>query len=195
MWKDINGKTGYRNMVGNDKTYGNIKLLSVEEKKAALADGIEEYVVPVQVIAKEKLADVKARHKKQLNEWKELLEKSGFEFQGVMYQSDINSVQRMQVAVLSAQSALMVDEPFSINWATADNSEVTLEAADMVDLMDEYLSYSQDLHQQAKELKADVDEAESIDDILGYLDADEEWHEGIVWQEARDELNLSIDET
>ena len=47
MYIDINGKTGYRLLKGTSgKTYGNLKLFTQEERDAALADGIQEYVAP-----------------------------------------------------------------------------------------------------------------------------------------------------
>lgn len=46
MHKDINGKTGHRNMQGNSYFYGNLKLLEPLELRAALADGITEWTAP-----------------------------------------------------------------------------------------------------------------------------------------------------
>jgi len=45
-YKDINNKTGYRNMQGFNYLYGNIKLLNASELTAALADGITSWTAP-----------------------------------------------------------------------------------------------------------------------------------------------------
>ena len=48
MYIDVNGKTGYRQMVGTSgKTYGNLKLLSPTELADAKLDGIADYIAPV----------------------------------------------------------------------------------------------------------------------------------------------------
>lgn len=47
MWKDINGKTGYKNMQGVNFLYGNLKLLNTFELSSALGDGISIWVKPV----------------------------------------------------------------------------------------------------------------------------------------------------
>lgn len=47
MYQDINGKIGYRELEGTSgNTYGNMKLLTPQEKTDALADGISEYTPP-----------------------------------------------------------------------------------------------------------------------------------------------------
>lgn len=47
MYIDVNGKIGYRELVGTSgNTYGNMKLLTTEEKAAAFTDGIQDYVPP-----------------------------------------------------------------------------------------------------------------------------------------------------
>ncbi|MCK5307927.1 MAG: hypothetical protein KAJ73_04880, partial [Zetaproteobacteria bacterium] len=53
MYKDINNKTGYRNLQGNNFLYGNMKLLSTTEKTSALADGITEWIAPVKALPTE----------------------------------------------------------------------------------------------------------------------------------------------
>jgi len=46
MWKDITGKTGYKNMQGGEYLYGNMKLLNPEELAVALADGLAAWIKP-----------------------------------------------------------------------------------------------------------------------------------------------------
>ena len=47
MYIDVNGKRGYRQLMGTSgKTYGNVKLFSQAEKDAMLADGITVYTPP-----------------------------------------------------------------------------------------------------------------------------------------------------
>jgi len=42
-YKDINNKTGYRNMQGHSFSYSNLKLLTAAELAAAIIDGITEW--------------------------------------------------------------------------------------------------------------------------------------------------------
>ena len=47
MYIDVNGKVGYKSLVGTSGiTYGNTKLFIQAERDAMLADGITEYVAP-----------------------------------------------------------------------------------------------------------------------------------------------------
>jgi len=45
-YQDINNKTGYKNMQGDNFLYGNLKLLTTDELTAALADGITVWTTP-----------------------------------------------------------------------------------------------------------------------------------------------------
>lgn len=40
MWKDINGKTGYKGLQGNNYYYSNLRLMSKKELETARVDGI-----------------------------------------------------------------------------------------------------------------------------------------------------------
>jgi len=46
MWKDINNKTGHKNLQGNEYLYGNMKLLDSGELSNAFADGIQIFIKP-----------------------------------------------------------------------------------------------------------------------------------------------------
>jgi hypothetical protein len=47
MYRDSNGKTGYKMLIGTSgMTYGNLKNLPSDELASALADGISEYIAP-----------------------------------------------------------------------------------------------------------------------------------------------------
>jgi len=68
-YKDINNKTGYRHMQGNNYLYGNLKLLNGSELTNALADGITTWTptAPTLPTEAEQLATNKISKKNTIN--------------------------------------------------------------------------------------------------------------------------------
>jgi hypothetical protein len=78
------------------------------------------------------------------------------------FDSDARSVQRISVACLAAQAAIAASEPFSIDWTAQDNSVVTLDGEAMIAMPAALASYALELHNHAKDLKAEIDAATTI---------------------------------
>jgi len=125
MWKDINGKTGHKNMQGNEYLYGNLKLLNPEELAKALADGIVIWVKPApKPLSVEEMLE-KARNAK-ISLIKSLFETESLKpvtVSGVDYKGGYNTVSRIDSArrlgVLHSTNPLTLydkdDEPISLN--------------------------------------------------------------------------------
>lgn len=131
MWKDKNGKTGYKNMQGNVFLYGNLKLLNSEELIKALADGISVWVkippppeAPWKELERVKLS--KIRLIKNLFEIESL---KPIVFNGVTFKGGYNVVSRMDSArrlgILSATDPLILydinDKPISLKPIQLEN--------------------------------------------------------------------------
>lgn len=111
------------------------------------------------------LSDVKLQKRGAINAKRDELETSGFTYNGKTFDSDQRSTDRIQIAALAAQTALMTSQPFSIDWTAKDNSVVTLDAQGMLGLATAFAQYGATLHATAKALKAQVDAATTVEKV------------------------------
>ena len=116
------------------------------------------------------LDDLKARKRAAINQERDTRETHGFEFNGKLFDSDQRSTDRIQVAALAAQTSLMAGQTFSIDWTAADNTVVTLDAQGVLAMTASFAIYGATLHAVAKNLKEQVDAAETAEEL-----------EAIVW--------------
>lgn len=116
------------------------------------------------------LESAKQSKTKYINTQRDLLEKDGFPYMDKIIQSDVVSSIRISVATQSAQVALQFNQPFSIDWATKDNSILTLDAMGMIGMSLAIAQYANTLHLHARDKKALIDEAKTIEEV-----------EAIVW--------------
>lgn len=111
------------------------------------------------------LDEAKEQKKTEINARRDTLEQAGFEYLGGVFQTDEISYMRLLGANISAQLALSMGEDFSIDWTLADNSTMTLNASEMVGIIPAFAEYSNSLHVYANELKAQVEECETNEDV------------------------------
>lgn len=95
---------------------------------------------------------------------RDLKETSGTPYLGKRFETDQRSMDRIQIAVMTAQ---IVGESFSIVWTTEDNSEITLDYAGMLGLPVAIATYANQLHITAKNKKAEVDTLD-FDSLVTY---------------------------
>jgi len=98
-------------------------------------------------------------------------EQSTFTYLGKQIQCDPISVQRISVAATTAQMALSVNVPYSVNWSCADNSILTLDALGVLGMMQALGSHGVAIHYYARSLKdqvANVSDPESINIYSGW---------------------------
>lgn len=98
-------------------------------------------------------------------------EQTRFPYLGKQIDSNPVSVQRISVATSTAQMALAAGVPYEVQWACADNTILTLDAAGVLGMMQALGSYGLGLHMYSRDLKAaalaSVD-PESIDILTGW---------------------------
>ena len=124
------------------------------------AASITPLVVPPPPPPEPTLAELKEQRKTGINNERDYRETQGFTYNGKVFDSDQRSTDRIQVAAIAAQAALGGGQPFSVDWTTADNSVMTLDAVGMVSLAAAFAQYAAGLHETAKILKAQVDAAQ-----------------------------------
>lgn len=92
---------------------------------------------------------------------------------GVM-DSDETSRTNIAGAVLSAIIATNASQPFEVTWTLADNSTVTLDANQMVDVGTVVMSFVNACHEHARALRQQIDAAED-EAALAAIDITEGW--------------------
>lgn len=92
-------------------------------------------------------------------------EGAGFLFDGVHYDSDPASLQRISSAVTLAMLAQSAGQPFSIEWTVADNSVVTLDAAGMIGVGLACGQYIAGVFNRARVLREQIEAAATADEL------------------------------
>lgn len=111
------------------------------------------------------LAEVKKVHKERINSWRDSAEQGGFEYLGKMFDSDPISCTRMMGSAITAQTALGRSRSFSISWTCQDNSQILLDAAQLIGLTVALAEHSSRCHAKALELKSLVDSALTVEEV------------------------------
>lgn len=111
------------------------------------------------------LASEKARMRASVNTRRDLLEEQSFPYMGKRFDSDTRSVLRINVAASTAAAAAAAGAPFSIEWTTADNSVLALDAQQMIGVPVALAQYGNALHQHGRTLKAQIDAAQTIAEL------------------------------
>ena len=108
-----------------------------------------------------KLAEEKAVAKAQVNALRNEKEAAGFQYLSKVFDSDERSAARIFGAVLSAQTAAALGQPFTVDWTVQDNSAVTLDGPAVIGMSTAIAQHAAALHQYASALKAQIDAAQS----------------------------------
>lgn len=98
--------------------------------------------------------ELKALKIEAINEERDLREVSGFAYLGKVFDSDERSTDRIQIAALAAQAAITTGNEYSVNWTTADNSVIALDAPGVLGMVVAFAQHGSQLHETAKTLKA-----------------------------------------
>ena len=88
-------------------------------------------------------------------------EVSGFTWDGVVFDSDLVSQQRISAAIQMASITAAAGEVFSITWTLQDNSTRVLSASDMSAVGISLGNHVAELHVKAQKLRASIDAATS----------------------------------
>lgn len=98
----------------------------------------------------------------EIKQRRDQAESEGFPYLGARFDSDSRSVQRITVAVLAAQRALAIGEPYQVKWTAADDSSVMLTAEQMVNMPMALAAYGDQLHQTARLLREQIEAALTV---------------------------------
>ena len=92
-------------------------------------------------------------------------ESAGFIFNGMRYDSDPLSLQRISSAVTLAMLAQSAGQPFAIDWTVADNTVVPLDAAGMIGVGLTCGQYVASVFDRARVLREQIDAATTADQL------------------------------
>lgn len=92
-------------------------------------------------------------------------EGAGFVHNGVRYDSDPLSCQRIASAVVLAMLAMQAGQPYSIDWTTFDNTSITLDANGMIGVGLACGTYIASIFTQARALREQIDAATTADEL------------------------------
>ncbi len=184
MYRDVNGKTGYRQLQGNSgKTYGNMKLLTAAERQEAFDDGITE-LPPPPPAPEESLDDLKVRWKRLINEWKQVMFDAGVTFNGVIFQSDQEARENINGVVTNLNAGMPLPPDFT--FRAEDNSDIPMDEATVKAFGATMLAHKHSQLMKSWALKAAVDAATTKEEITGTYDEQGVRTGGIYWQEYED---------
>lgn len=116
-------------------------------------------------LPKPSLDDLKLAKRKEINTSRDAAEQGGFFYMGKTFDSDIVSCIRIQGAAQSMQAAAMVDEVSTITWTCQDNTTIELTAQELLGLSIALAEWSNQCHQKATALKAQIESATSQEEL------------------------------
>lgn len=108
------------------------------------------------------LEELKQAKRDEINKARDEAEQGGFEYLGRVFDSDQVSCIRM----MGARDALaLAPEAATITWTCQDNSTIELNHSQLSGLVAALASWSNECHQKATQLKAQVDAAETEEEL------------------------------
>lgn len=108
------------------------------------------------------LEEIKAEKRAEINTARDAAEQGGFEYLGKSFDSDQISAQRISMA---AQAMALAPEGTTISWTCQDNSIIDLTATELQGMVVALAQWSNRCHQKATALKAQIDEANSEEEL------------------------------
>ena len=106
--------------------------------------------------------ELKVEKRAEINKARDAAEQGGFEYMGKIFDSDQVSAQRISMA---AQAMALAPEGTTITWTCQDNSTIDLTAQELVGLVVALAEWSNTCHQKATALKAQIDAAETAEEL------------------------------
>lgn len=109
------------------------------------------------------LEELKLAKRAEINTVRDAAEQGGFEYLGKTFDSDPIACQRIATAAQAMN--LTPKSGAKITWTTQDNSTIELTAEQLAGLVGALAQHSNDCHQKATKLKADVDKAKTAEEV------------------------------
>lgn len=120
-----------------------------------VVDGVE--VSALELFRRAKIADMRKSRDQE--------EFSTFAWDGSVFDATAASIGRLIGAVILAQQALAADQPFSVSWTLADNSERTLSGVEMLGVAQALGAHTMAVHAKYKTVKAALISAATLDEM------------------------------
>jgi hypothetical protein len=117
------------------------------------------------------IEELRLQFRRKVNDQRFELERNGFTYQGRKFDSDQASFNRLQVALSMAMIANTANVPYAVDWTTADNSVVTLDANQVLEMAKALAAYGTSLHERARLLKKKIETCKSLAELVA-LDLD-----------------------
>ena len=155
---------GYKPVIDVPQPTGMIQPTKLweEQEDQIVAKWVDTYVAPT-------LAEIKIQKKAEINQMRDYVEQSGFRYLGKIFDSDLISCQRISCAAQAMQvapAAIAEGDPEpTITWTCQDNSTIALSPQELLGLVAALAAHSNSCHVYAKELKASVDSALTVDEV------------------------------
>lgn len=108
------------------------------------------------------LDEIKTLKWEEIKKYRDNAEQSGCPYMGSVLDSDRLSVQRINTAVQAAQ---VVGESFAVDWTMQDNTVIHMTYADVLGMPAALAVFSNDLHQKARGLREQINEAETVEEV------------------------------
>lgn len=114
---------------------------------------------------KQPLEELKVIKREEINKARDKAEQGGFEYMGKVFDSDEISCIRMTCAAQAMQLATMSEETPTITWTCQDNSTIDLTPAELLGLVATLAEWSNQCHEKATKLKAEIALAETAEEV------------------------------
>lgn len=108
------------------------------------------------------LDELKSKKRTEINQARDAAEQGGFEYLGKTFDSDQVSCIRMSSA---AQATQFAPDDAIITWTCQDNTTIDLNKAQLTGLVVALAQHSNECHQKATALKAQIDACESKEEL------------------------------
>lgn len=108
------------------------------------------------------LEELKEAKRAEINQARDASEQGGFEYMGKVFDSDPISCQRISMA---AQAMALAPEGTTITWTTQDNTTIELNKTQLAGMVVALAEWSNTCHQKATTLKAQIDAAETAEEL------------------------------
>lgn len=109
--------------------------------------------------------ELKAAKWAEIKTKRDTLEQSGVPYLGKIIDSDTISVQRIAIAVQAAQAAINAGIDFTLDWTCADNTVLTMTAAEVVGMSVALAQHADSLHQTARGLRERIEAATTAEEL------------------------------
>ena len=157
---DYRGKKYIKdNMVQEIKELGEFQVLTDEQlEKLRIGD----LIIENGELKEKTLDELKEQKRAEINQARDNTEQGGFEYMGKVFDSDQVSCIRISSA---AQAMSLADDNATITWTTQDNSTIDLNKAQLMGLVVALAQHSNECHQKATALKAQIDACETKEEL------------------------------